>query len=83
MKNLLDGAMADAKSLLLGGLIIMAIAFVIMTWARTRSLVPTVGAVLLGVVIIAGVNSYTTIQREVEEDITRYTETDNSPVGGG
>ena len=85
MTNLLNGLMQDARSLLLGAIILMAMAFVIMTWARTRSLVPTLGAVLLGVVVIAGVASFSTIRAEVEEDIQRYTEADNDPLdeGGG
>lgn len=77
---MLEGLMGDAKSLLIGALILMAIAFVIMTWARTRSLVPTLGALLLGAFIIAGVNNYTTIQNAVDEDIDRYTSTDNTPL---
>ncbi|MGH9214303.1 MAG: hypothetical protein ACRD2C_27090 [Acidimicrobiales bacterium] len=82
MTNLLNGMMNDAKVLILGAIILMAMAFVIMTWARTRSLVPTLGALLLGVVVIAGVASYDTIRTEVEEDIDRYTSTTNPPLGG-
>jgi hypothetical protein len=80
VKNMLDGMMGDAKSLLIGALILMAIAFVIMTWARTRSLVPTLGALLLGAIIIAGVNNYTDIREEVDRDIDRYTDTNNTPL---
>jgi hypothetical protein len=86
VKNLIDGMMGDAKSLLLGALVLMAIAFVIMTWARTRSLVPTIGAVLLGAFIVALVSNYTIISDQVDEDINRYTTTDNAPIaeqGGG
>jgi hypothetical protein len=79
--NLLNGMMNDARSLLLGAIILMAMAFVVMTWARTRSLVPTLGALLLGVIVIAGVASYGTIRGEVEDDIDRYTNTTNPPLG--
>jgi hypothetical protein len=72
--------MNDARTLLLGAVILMATAFVIMTWARTRSLMPTLGAVLLGVVVIAGVTSYATIQEAVEADIQEHQETDDPPT---
>lgn len=73
MSDLLNGVMADARQLLMAAIGIMAIAFVIMTWARTRSLVPTLGAVLLGAIVLAGVAQLETIQGEAEQDITRYT----------
>jgi hypothetical protein len=52
-----------------------------MTWTRTKSLVPTIGAALMGAVVIASVASYTILRKEVEEDITRYTGTTNPPLG--
>jgi hypothetical protein len=80
LTNLLNGLMQDARTLILGAIILMAMTFVIMTWARTRSLVPTLGAVLLGVVVIAGVASYGTIQESVEDEIEGYTSTTNPPL---
>jgi hypothetical protein len=73
MSDLLQGFMSDARVLLLTAIGLMAIAFVIMTWVRTRSLVPTLGALLLGAVVIAGVNRYSSLQKLAEEDIDRYT----------
>jgi len=80
MTNLLHGLMNDARSLLIGGLILMAIAFVIMTWAKTRALVPVLGSMLLGAVVIAGVTRYTDIRGGAEDDIGRYIETQNVPL---
>lgn len=80
MSNLLNGIMADAKEVLLGAIIIMAIAFVIMTWIRTRSLVPTLGSLLLGAVVIAGVNQYGDLKKVAEQDIEDYTDGNNRPV---
>jgi hypothetical protein len=76
MTEMLQGFMNDARILLIGAVILMATVFVIMTWARTRSLVPTLGAVLLGIIVVAGVTSYATIQEAVESDIQRHTETE-------
>lgn len=81
MTNLINGIMQDARSVILGAIILFAMAFVIMTWSRTRSLVPTLGAALMGAVVIASVASYTVLRTEVEEDITRYTGTTNPPLG--
>ena len=80
MPNMLNGMMQDAKGLILGAIVLMAMVFVIMTWARTRSLVPTLGSLLLGAVVIGGVAKYTTLRNEVEDDIGRYTTTDNAPL---
>ena len=77
---MLNGMMQDAKGLILGAIVLMAMVFVIMTWARTRSLVPTLGSLLLGAVVIGGVAKYATLRTEVEDDIGRYTTTDNAPL---
>jgi hypothetical protein len=78
--NLLNGLMNDAKVVIIGALVLMAMAFVIMTWARTRSLVPTLGAVLLGGIILAAVTSYSVIKTGATNDITRYNNTTNATV---
>ncbi|HEY2997872.1 MAG TPA: hypothetical protein VGJ43_04805 [Acidimicrobiales bacterium] len=80
MVNLLNGLMNDAKILIIGALVIMALAFVIMTWARTRSLVPTLGAVILGGLILAAVSSYAVIKEGATKDINRYNTTTNATV---
>jgi hypothetical protein len=67
--HILDGLMTDAKSLVLGAVTIMAIVSVIMTWARTRSLVPTLGAVLLGAIVLYGVNNFDFLEKRVGDDV--------------
>jgi hypothetical protein len=85
---MLNGMMQDARSLIIGAIILMAMAFVVMTWSRTKALVPTLGALLLGAIVVAGVSSYGTLRSEVNDDITSYTKTQNKPLdetvkGGG
>ena len=82
MRNLLQGMLIDARMLLIGALIIMAIVFVLMTWARTRSLVPTLGSLLLGILVVAGVQMYATIKSGAESDISRYNTTQNGVLQG-
>jgi hypothetical protein len=71
LKNLLQGFINDGKQIMIGVVVLMAIAFVIMTWNRTRSAVPVIGAILLGGVIIWGVSSYTVLKDTVNTDVTR------------
>lgn len=80
MADLINGIMHDAKEVLLGAIIIMAIAFVLMTWVRTKSLVPTLGAILLGAVVIAGVNNYGDLEKVAEDDINDYSNDNRGAV---
>jgi hypothetical protein len=52
---------------------------VVQTWARTRSLAPTIGVVLLGGVVLWALASADFIRREVAEDVSR----NNGGAGGG
>ena len=60
----------DFTNLVQLGIGLLALVFVGMTWARTRSLAPTLGALVLGAVVVWGVNNMPILQREVDEDIT-------------
>ena len=53
-----------------GGIELLAIVFVGMTWIRTSSLAPTIGAVVLGAVVVWGVNNMPILTREISEDVT-------------
>jgi hypothetical protein len=50
---------------------LLALVFVGTTWVRTKSLAPTLGALVLGAVVIWGVNSMPVLQQNIQEDITR------------
>jgi hypothetical protein len=74
IKGLLNGLLGDAKQLLVAGTGVMAIWFVIWSWIRTRSIVPTLGALLMGAVVLWGVNnvdSGNNLKSKVGEDISR------------
>lgn len=72
MVDILDGFLSDAIGLVKVGMALMAIVFVLMTWVRTRSLVPTLGALLLGAVVIYGVNNYDFLSQQVKEDVEKH-----------
>lgn len=72
MVDILNGFLSDALALVKLGMALMAIVFVLMTWVRTRSLVPTLGALLLGAVVIYGVNNYDFLSQQVKEDVEEH-----------
>lgn len=72
MKNVFTGLTNDAETLLAGAMVVMAMWFVIWTWVRTKSLAPTLGAVLVGAVVVWGVNNIGVISQQVDEDVDPY-----------
>ena len=70
MVDIMAGLMEDASFLVLTAIGILALVFVAATWVRTRSMMPTIGAILLGAVVLWGVANFPTLQREINEDIT-------------
>jgi hypothetical protein len=74
MIDVLDGVLGDAQRLMTAAVTVVAIWFVIWTWVRTRSLVPTLGALVLGAVVIFGVQEFDFIKDQVDEDIRDYAE---------
>jgi hypothetical protein len=66
--EILRGVLAQVELLVIALVTVVAIVFVISTWVRTRSLVPTLGAVLLGAVVIYGVQNFDFLQGQVEKD---------------
>ena len=69
MVDIMAGFMEDAKFLVILAIGVMALVFVVATWVRTKSMVPTLGAILLGAVVIWGVNNFDTLQNQVDEDV--------------
>jgi hypothetical protein len=82
MVDVLDGVIGDAEYLLTAGMTAMAIWFVMWTWVRTRSLMPVLGAVVLGAVVLWGVNNIGTIEQRVGEDVTDYSNGRTARGGG-
>jgi hypothetical protein len=72
MENLFNGLTDQAERLLAGAMVVMAMWFAIWTWVRTKSLAPTLGAVLVGAAVVWGVTNIDTLSDEVDEDVTPY-----------
>ena len=70
MLEIIENFIGSFTVLVQAGIALLAIVFVGMTWARTRSLAPTIGAVLLGAVVVWGVNNMALLERNINEDVT-------------
>ena len=69
MFKILDGFVTDAQNLVIGGMMVVAIAFVGMTWMRTKALAPTLGSLLLGAVVLYGVSNFDDLATIVQKDV--------------
>ena len=57
MVEIINNFLTDFTGLVQIGISLLALVFVATTWVRTKSLAPTLGALILGAVVIWGVNS--------------------------
>ncbi len=69
MKDIIVGLTKDAEGLLIGAMVILAIWFIIWTWVTTKSLAPTIGALLVGALVVWGVSHIRFLADKVDEDI--------------
>jgi fatty acid desaturase len=78
MVDILDNMLKDAERLLVAVVAVMAVWFVVWTWIRTRSVVPVIGAVLVGAAVLWGVRNMQFLRERVNEDVNAY-ENNNGP----
>lgn len=69
MFEILDGFVDSAEQTVLGVMVVMAILFVAMTWMKTRALAPTLGALLLGAIVVYGVNNFRDLSEDIKSDV--------------
>jgi hypothetical protein len=78
MKDMIAGLTEDAEGLLIGAMVVLAVWFIIWTWVTTKSLAPTIGALLVGALVVWGVSNIRFLADKVDEDIPG-----GSSTGGG
>jgi hypothetical protein len=66
--ELLSDKIADVEMLVRAGITLMALIMVGLVWAKTKSFVPVVGALLLGALVIWGVNNVHFLEQKVDEE---------------
>ena len=72
MFDIFLGGLADIYTAIIAVLVVMGLWFVTWTWAKTRSLVPTLGSIIVGVLIIWGAANFNFLTRQVNDDVGRY-----------
>lgn len=76
--DILTAMLGDFETLAILFIGAWAIVFVGATWTRTRSIAPTIGAILLGAVVIYAVSNYDFLKNRIDEDVDDYNiEADN------
>jgi len=66
--QLFSDKIADVEGLVRSLVGLMALVMIIVVWARTKSFMPTLGALLFGAVVIWGVNNVDFLERKVDEE---------------
>lgn len=69
MIDLLNDLIGRVEGLVIGGISLMALVMIGVTWAKTRSFVPVVGAVIFAALVIWGVHNVDFLQERIGEDI--------------
>jgi hypothetical protein len=70
--DILDDMLSDAENLLVAVVAVMAVWFVVWTWIRTRSIVPVLGSLIVGAVVLWGVYRMDYLRGRVNDDVTNY-----------
>lgn len=81
MIELLNDKIADVEGLVRAFVGLMALVMVIVVWVRTKSFVPTLGAVLFGAFVIWAVNNVAFLEQKVEEEFEGALATSPLDVG--
>jgi len=68
MIDLLNDKIVDVEGLVRAFVGLMALVMVIVVWVRTKSFVPTLGAVLFGAFVIWAVNNVAFLEQKVGEE---------------
>jgi hypothetical protein len=66
--QLLSDKIADVEGLVRAFVGLMALVMIIVVWVRTKSFVPTLGALLFGAFLIWGVNNVDFLEQKVDEE---------------
>jgi hypothetical protein len=80
--DLFHNLIGEAQDLVTAAVVLMAIVMVVSTWARTRSFVPTLGALLFGALVIWGVRNVDFIEEQIGEDIVDESGAPTAPPAG-
>ena len=68
MIDMLAGKIGEVQALVQAAIVVMALVMVIAVWARSKSLVPTLGAVVFGAAVVWGTNNVEFLEQKIGEE---------------
>jgi hypothetical protein len=74
MFDIFNGVLGDVYQVIISAMVVLGVLFVAHTWSRSRSLVPTLGAVIFAAVIIWGAANLGYLSGRVNSDVGDYDE---------
>lgn len=69
MIDLFNNLIGEAQDLVTAAVVLVAIGMVLSTWVRSRSFVPTLGAIIFGALVIWAVHNVDFLEEQIGEDI--------------
>lgn len=79
MVDIIGNMLNDVQGLLQMGVVLMALVSVIATWFRTRAVVNTIGALIVGAIVTWGCLNYGNLRGHVQEDVDEYEQEEFAP----
>jgi hypothetical protein len=81
--DLFNNLIAEAQDLVTAAVVLIAIAIIVSTWARTRAFVPTLGAIIFGALVVWAVRNVDFLQDQIGEDIVEESGLPAAGASGG
>jgi phosphotransferase system glucose/maltose/N-acetylglucosamine-specific IIC component len=81
--DLFNNLIAEAQDLVTAAVVLIAIAIIVSTWAKTRAFVPTLGAIIFGALVVWAVRNVDFLQDQIGEDIVEESGLPAAGASGG
>jgi phosphotransferase system glucose/maltose/N-acetylglucosamine-specific IIC component len=81
--DLFNNLIAEAQDLVTAAVVLIAIAIIVSTWAKTRAFVPTLGAIIFGALVVWAVRNVDFLQDQIGEDIVEESGLPAAAAPGG
>lgn len=83
MIDLFNNLIAEAQDLVTAAVVLVSIGVIVATWARTRAFVPTIGAIIMGALVVWAVFNIDFLQDQIGEDIVEESGLPATAAPGG
>jgi hypothetical protein len=79
--DIFNGVLGDLYQVIISAMVVLGVLFVAHTWSKSRSLVPTLGAVIFSAIIVWGAANIQYLTGRVNSDVGDY-DADDTPGSG-